>query len=52
MAGSLQSNSDLALMRLQPLVQDSAWQCTHWNNLLQLGLPTGTDEDWKYTLTG
>ncbi|PSU88266.1 Fe-S cluster assembly protein SufD [Photobacterium kishitanii] len=49
MAGSLQSNSDLALMRLQPLVQDSAWQCTHWNNLLQLGLPTGTDEDWKYT---
>lgn len=49
MAGSLQNNIAPALMRLQSVAQDSMWQHKHWNNALQLGLPTVSHEDWKYT---
>lgn len=49
MAGSLQNNFDHALMRLQPLVQNSIWQRGCWNNIMQRGSSAMTGEDWKYT---
>ncbi|MCG9777524.1 Fe-S cluster assembly protein SufD [Photobacterium damselae] len=49
MAGSLENKSASTLLNWQALVPDALDQQKHWKKVLELGLPTSCDEDWKFT---